>query len=175
MSIQRYSVPAIILHWVQAALVLWLIWLGWSMVDMLKGVERTAAYGLHKSLGLLALVLVVIRFGWRYTSPVPALLGQDWERGLAQWMHRLLYWFLFFAPLSAYLASSFGTYPLKFFGFEVLKAGWPNEEINMLFKRAHQIFVWGGAGLVVLHIAASIMHAIKGDGTLSRMLPGRDV
>ena len=175
MNVKRYSLPAIVLHWAQAAIVLWLLWLGWTMVDMPKGGERTAAYGLHKSMGLVALLLVVIRLGWRHRSPAPALLGQGWEVKLAQLTHRLLYIFLLCAPLSAYFASSFSSYPLKFFGFEIIKAGWPDEGINAVFKLAHQVFVWGGAGLVVLHVAAAVKHAIKGDGTLRRMLPGGGV
>lgn len=171
MSVQRYSYPAIVLHWVQAAIILWLLWLGWTMVDLPKGAERTAAYGLHKSIGLVALLLVVIRLGWRHRSPAPALLGEGWEVSVARLTHRLLYVFLLCAPLSAYLASSFSAYPLKFFGIEIVKAGWPDEGINAVFKLAHQVFVWGGAGLVALHIAGAIKHAIKGDGTLYRMLP----
>lgn len=173
MNVHRYSLPAIFLHWVQAAIVLWLLWLGWSMIDMPKGAERTAAYGLHKSMGLVMLLLLLFRLGWRHRSPAPALQGSGWELGIARWTHRLLYVFLLCAPLSAYLASSFGTYPLKFFGIEVIKAGWPDEEINAAFKFAHQIFVWSGAGLVVLHVTGAIMHVFKGDGTLRRMLPGK--
>lgn len=172
MIAQRYSLPAIALHWVQAVIVLWLLWLGLTMVDMPKGAERTAAYGLHKSMGLVALLLIVVRLGWRYRNPAPEPLGTGWELKFAQLTHRLLYIFLLCAPLSAYFASSFSTYPLKFFGFGIVKAGWPDEGINTVFKFAHQIFVWGGAGLVVLHIAGAIKHAIRGDGALRRMLPG---
>jgi cytochrome b561 len=175
MSAQRYSLPAIALHWIQAAIVLWLLWLGLTMVDMPKGAERTAAYGLHKSMGLVALLLIVVRLGWRYRNPAPEPLGTGWELKVAQLTHRLLYIFLLCAPLSAYFASSFSTYPLKFFGFGIVKAGWPDEGINAVFKLAHQVFVWGGAGMVVLHITGAIKHAIRGDGALRRMLPGSGV
>lgn len=167
--------PSILLHWVQAVIILWMLWLGWTMTDLPKGAERSAAYGLHKSIGLVALLLVVIRLVWRHRSPAPALIGQGWEVNVARVAHRLLYVFLFCAPLSAYLASSFGTYPLKFFGFEMIKVGWPDEGLNAIFKLAHQMFVWGGAALVALHVAAVMKHSIKGDGTLGRMLPGRGV
>ena len=65
MSPVRYTLPAMALHWAQAILVIWLLWLGWTMVDLPKGAERSAAYSLHKSLGLLVLVLTVLRLGWR--------------------------------------------------------------------------------------------------------------
>ena len=72
MNNERYRLPAMLLHWVQAGLILWLLWLGWTMVDLPKGAERSAAYNLHKSLGLLALLLVVIRLAWRRRHPAPA-------------------------------------------------------------------------------------------------------
>lgn len=173
MNVQRYSLPAILLHWVQAGIVLWLLWRGWSMIDLPKGAERTAAYGLHKSLGLFALGLVVIRLGWRRMHRPPALSIGGWEARLASLTHRALYVFLLVTPLAGYFASSFSTYPLKFFGIEVPKVGWPDESINELFKWLHIIFAWGGAGLVVLHVAGALKHAFNGDGTWQRMLPTR--
>ena len=172
MSAQRYTLPAILLHWVQAVVVLWLLWLGWTMIDLPKGAERTAAYGLHKSLGLLALLLVVIRLIWRRGHSAPPTLATGWEASLATATHHMLYGFLFLAPLAGYLAPSFTPYAVKFFGIELPKAGWPDESLNSLFKLLHVTFVWFGAGLIVLHIAGALKHALKRDGTVQRMLPG---
>lgn len=172
MSASRYTLPAMALHWVQAVLVVWLLWLGWTMVDLPKGAERSAAYGLHKSLGLLMLLLVVIRLGWRQRHSAPALPLGGWEAGLARATHHGLYFFLLMAPLAGYLASSFTPYALKFFGIEIAKVGWPDESLNGFFKLLHQIMVWGGAGLIALHLAGVVKHAIKGEGILMRMLPG---
>ena len=172
MSAARYSLPAMLLHWLQAALVLWLLWRGWTMIDLPKGAERTAAYALHKSLGLVALLLVAIRLGWRQMNRPPAMTIGGWQAVLASLTHRALYVFLLGAPLAGYLASSFSTYPLKFFGIEVPKAGWPDESINALFKWLHIVFTWGGAGLVALHIVGAFRHGLGPDGVLQRMLPG---
>jgi cytochrome b561 len=172
MSNQRYTLPAIALHWGQAILVVWLLWLGWTMTDLPKGAERSAAYSLHKSLGLLALLLVVIRLLWRRKNPAPPSISGGWEAKLATATHHALYVFLLMAPLAGYLASSFTPYAIKFFGIELPKTGWPDETLNGLFKLLHVIFVWGGAGLITLHVAGALKHAIKRDGTLLRMLPG---
>lgn len=172
MSTQRYTLPAILLHWAQAIVVVWLLWLGWTMIDLPKGAERSAAYSLHKSLGLLALLLLVIRLVWRRKNPAPPILASGWEARLASATHHALYAFLLLAPLAGYLASSFTPYAIKFFGIELPKAGWPDESLNSLFKGLHVAFVWSGAGLIVLHIAGALKHAIKRDGTLQRMLPG---
>ena len=84
MNTSRYSLPAIVLHWGQAVLVIWLLWLGWTMVDLPKGAERSAAYGLHKSLGLLTLLLVGVRLAWRVGHPPPASAATGNEARLAQ-------------------------------------------------------------------------------------------
>ncbi len=171
MNKQRYTLPAIALHWSQAILVVWLFWLGWTMTDLPKGAERSAAYGLHKSLGLLALLLVVIRLLWRRRNPAPQPIGAGWEANLATATHHALYAFMFMAPLAGYLASSFTPYAIRFFGLELPKAGWPDESLNSVFKLLHVALVWGGAGLIALHVAGALKHAIKRDGTLQRMLP----
>lgn len=173
MSQQRYTLPAIALHWGQAIVVLWLLWLGWTMTDLPKGAERSAAYSLHKSLGLLALLLVSLRLIWRRRNPAPHPITGGWEAKLATATHHALYLFLFLAPLAGYLASSFTPYAIKFFGFEIPKAGWPDESLNSIFKLLHVVFVWGGAGLIALHVAGAIKHVLQRDGTLQRMLPGK--
>lgn len=172
MSGQRYTLPAIVLHWAQAVVVIWLLWLGWTMIDLPKGAERSAAYSLHKSLGLLALLLIIVRLAWRRGHLAPKLLATGWEATLATAVHRALYVLLFMAPLAGFLASSFTPYAVKFFGIELPKLGWPDETLNGAFKLAHVVFVWGLAGLIGLHIAGALKHLFKRDGTLQRMLPG---
>jgi len=172
MSTQRYTLPAIALHWAQAAIVLWLIWLGWTMTDLPKGAERSAAYALHKSLGLLILLLLVVRLGWRRYNAAPPSLASGWEYRLAKGTHHALYLFLLLAPLAGYLASAFTPYAVKFFGIELPRIGAANESLNAFFKQIHQIAVWGGAGLIALHVAGALKHVVLRDGTLSRMLPG---
>jgi len=173
MSNQRYTLPAILLHWAQAIVVLWLLWLGWTMVDLPKGAERSAAHVLHKSLGLLALLLILARLAWRRGHPAPPSLATGWEARLATATHHALYALLLMAPLAGYLASAFTSYAIKFFGFELPRVVAPNESFNAIFKVLHEGFVWGIAVLIVLHVAGALKHAIKRDGTLQRMLPGR--
>lgn len=167
----RYTLTAIALHWAQAILILWLLWLGWTMVDLPKGAERSAAYGLHKSLGLLALALVAVRLAWRVRHTPPPSAVSGWEGALATATHHALYAFLLLAPLAGYLASSFTPYALSFFGVEIPKAGWPDENLNALFKLFHVALVWAGAGLIGLHLAGALKHALMRDGVVKRMLP----
>lgn len=167
-----YTLPAMALHWAMAIIILWLLWLGWTMTDLPKGAGRSAAYSLHKSLGLLTFLLLFLRLAWRWRHPPPAPLSHGWEDRLARLVHLLLYVFMMLAPLAGYLASSFTPYAIKLFGIEIPKAGWPDESLNAIFKQIHQCVVWGGGGLVALHLAGALKHAFKRDGSLRRMLPG---
>lgn len=171
MKNQRYTLPAMLLHWAQAVLVIWLLWLGWTMLDLPKGAERSAAYSLHKSLGVLALFMVFARLLWRRSHPAPRQTIGGREAKLATATHHLLYTLLVLAPVAGYLASSFTPYAIKFFGYELPKAGWPDESLNGAFKLAHVTFVWSLAGLIGLHLAGAVKHALMRDGTVQRMLP----
>ncbi len=174
MEQSRYSAPAMALHWVQAILIVWLFWLGWTMLELPKGgPERSAAFALHKSLGLLALLLVTLRLVWRRITPPPPLVGDAREVRLAKAVHHVLYLLLLLLPLAGYLSSSFTEYPMRFFGIELPKFGWPDKGLNKTFKEAHEFLAWSVAVLAGLHVAAALLHGFRGDGTLSRMLPGR--
>ncbi|RIX45065.1 MAG: cytochrome b [Rhodocyclales bacterium GT-UBC] len=173
MNTQRYSLPAMALHWAQAILVIWLLWLGWTMIDLPKGPGRSTAYNLHKSLGMLTFLLVIVRIGWRQWHPGPPLTVTGNAARLARLTHGLLYIFLIAAPLAGYLASSFTPYAIKLFGIEVPKAGWPDESLNAFFKSIHVLAVWAGAGLIGLHVAGALRHGFGRSGVLYRMLPVR--
>ena len=169
----RYSRVAIALHWLMALVVLGLIGWGMWMADLPKGPERSWAFGVHKSFGLLALLLIVVRLGWRigHRPPAnPALNGL--EARLAGATHHLLYLLLVLVPAMGLTSVSFTKYPLKFFGITLPKPGWPDEALNALFSSTHKLLAWTLAAMIVLHIAAAIRHALRRDGTLQRMLPG---
>jgi len=66
-STSRYTAVAIALHWAIAALIIFMIWLGWNME------ENETRYQLHKSIGITILLLTVARVVWRMLNPPPAL------------------------------------------------------------------------------------------------------
>ena len=139
MKPRRYTAPAMLIHWAQAAVVLWLLWRGWSMIDLPKGAERTAAYGLHKSWGLVALGLIGLRILWRRGHPPPPALSGGFEAAIARAVHHALYGLMLIAPLAGVIASQFTPYALKFFGLELPQA--------RLARRGHQRRLQGRARL----------------------------
>lgn len=172
MKLPAYSRTAAALHWTHAALIASLLVIGLNMVDLPKGAERSAAYALHKSLGLVAMALILVRLGWRLYCPPPPHPGIDSkERALASAMHRLLYLLLVLVPLTGFLSICFTKYPLNFFGLPVPKPGWPDADLNHLFSGLHKGSLAALGVALGLHIGAVLRHAWRRDGTLNRMFP----
>ncbi|WP_264785673.1 cytochrome b, partial [Gluconobacter cerinus] len=70
----QYGVVAIVLHWLIAGGVLLLIGMGLTMDHAsLDPMRMFQLYQLHKSIGILVLLLVCLRVGWRLTHAAPAL------------------------------------------------------------------------------------------------------
>jgi len=68
---EHYSLTAIALHWLMALLIIGLLLLGYYMVGLPKGTPNRADYfNLHKSFGVLAGILILLRVYWRFTHPV---------------------------------------------------------------------------------------------------------
>jgi cytochrome b561 len=157
-----------------AALVIGLFALGWYMVDLPKGPARGANFALHKSLGLLVVLISIARLWWRRRNPPPPLPSTlpAWQQRFARVVHRGVYVLLFVHPLMGYLSAEFAGYGTKFFGIPLYNWGWKDQAINEFFTDCHEV-----TGVVLLiflicHVAGAISHVLKpGDQTVRRMLP----
>lgn len=170
----RYTLPAIALHWVIAGLIIFLFGLGWYMTDLPKGPVRTPYFSLHKSVGLTVAGLALLRLLWRLTHRPPALPDMpDWQRRAAGFTHTMLYVFMFLQPVSGYISSSFSGYTTKYFGIPLPDWGWKDHILNQLFTDVHVVSSVILLCLIVVHVSGALQHAFKHDGVVGRMLPGR--
>lgn len=170
----RYTRTAVLLHWLMAVLVFGLIGLGWSMVDLPQGPARGAAFALHKSLGLSAWVLLLLRIAWRVRHPPPPLPAAIpwWQRSLAAVVHLAFYAVLLVMPVSGYLSSSFSGYRTQWFGLPLPHWGWADAPLNELFTEIHVICSIALVVLVAVHLLGVLAHLLGGEqGMLRRMLP----
>lgn len=170
----RYTGPAITLHWLIAALIIALIGVGWYMTDLPKGPDRSWFFGLHKSLGLTAALLIIARVAWRISHAAPALPAfmPSLQVKLAKASHHLLYVCMVVMPTTGYLASSFTKYPIKFFGLPLPSWGWEDKALNTLFDNIHSATANVLVALIALHLAAALKHLlVDRDGVFHRMLP----
>jgi cytochrome b561 len=172
----RYTRTAIFLHWLVAVLVLGQFSLGWLMQEIPKSPAgvRADAFNFHKSIGLCLLGLMLFRLGWRLSHRAPAWPALPrWQRRLAGITHALLYVALIVMPLAGYLGSVFSGYPVKWFGIVLPAWGADLPDVKDAMRATHLVTSFALAGLVSLHVAGAVHHALRRDGMLARMLPAR--
>lgn len=169
-----YGLISIVIHWISAALILFLFGLGIYMVDLgyyddwyHKGPE------LHISLGLVVLVLMFARVIWRIVNPTPEELSAKRAQNLAAKLVKLgLYAFIFIVLVSGYLITTAEGQPASMFNlikFPVLTE-LSSQNVD-LAGTIHEYLAWGIVILVALHVAGALFHHfVVRDRTLVRML-----
>lgn len=172
----RYSTVSIVLHWVIFALILANATFGGWMEDAAPS-DKLGYFALHKSVGILVLVLSLLRLGWRIVhpfAPFPETMP-GWERLLARGTHILFYILMIGAPLLGWAAASAGGAPAVPL-FDVLP--WPNlplpenEDLGEILGGVHKLMVKAIYVVLGLHVLGALKHQfLDRDEVLYRMLP----
>lgn len=170
---ERYTLPAAILHWVIAALIVATFPLGLYMVDLPLSPSKLKYYSWHKWIGVTVFLLAMARVAWRFGHrPPQPLPGQPrWQVAAAHAAHAVLYALLIAVPLSGWLYSSAAGFPTVYLGLVQLPDLVPKDErLKDTLKLAHLVLTYATGALVLLHVLAALKHAlVDRDGTLSRM------
>jgi cytochrome b561 len=186
MTQARYSTVAIILHWLIAALLVWIVLLGWQACD-LQGSAKVAPLQLHKPLGITILLLTLFRLGWRLTHRPPAISPhlKPWERRLASVAHWGFYVILLALPLTGWAMVSASklitVFPIDMFGLFDWPAlsfltNLPADQMKAthdLLAEAHHLMAKAIVyGLVPLHVLGALKHQfLDKDNEMARMIP----
>jgi len=180
----RYSILAMLLHWLIAALIVLQIILAGRMEA--RTPEAFAIVQLHKSIGITVLLLSFLRLAWRITyppPPTPASLSV-WERRLSHGVHWALYGVMIGMPVTGWIAVSASrlAFPTLLFGVvpwphipglvdlaPSAKAVW--HEVGEV---SHGLIIKGAYVLVGLHVAGALKHQFLGrdEPVLPRILAG---
>jgi cytochrome b561 len=163
------------LHWLMAALVLTMLGIGLAMVVSLGDYHRLVS--IHRPLGILILILVVIRFVNRRLSslpPFPATMSPQ-ERLAAHASEVLLYTLLFVEPLVGWGMLSAARYPIVLFGSLHLFPILPQSVmLYAVLRKTHTFLAYLLFLAFIAHFGAILFHTlIVRDGMLSRMAPWR--
>lgn len=171
----RYSAVAQALHWTTLVVIFTALPLAWVAVHMGRDAPGRGLYfTAHKSFGLIALALILMRLVWRAVRPPPHLPPwlAKWEIGLAHATHFFLYVIFIMMPVSGFILSSAGGHPVSFFGLFNLPQLPKNPDLS---KTADRIHIYGQYAVYVFlaaHILGVIWHvAFRRDGYIERMLP----
>ncbi len=183
---ERYSTPAIVLHWLIAALMIVNVVLGLCFSSIPQGSLRPYIET-HKSIGITVLGLGIVRLLWRLTHTPPAMPPyRPWERVAAHAVHWGLYGLVFALPLSGWLHDSAWklapTHPLKLFfvipwfrfGFLQNMDPVTQDYWHKLLGQVHVSFGYVLYAMVAVHVGGALKHQIlEGYPELQRMWPAR--
>lgn len=166
-----YGLPAKLLHWLIALMLVGMVIAGLTFSSMERGDTRSTIAALHKSMGLLLLLLMTIRLLWKLANPTPADPPGTpaWQALAAKLTHWALYAAVYFQLTMGILVS--GQRPIAFFGlFEFGPLLTENEQQHELFEELHEVGWIIIAGLTALHVLAALYHHfVKKDDVLRRI------
>lgn len=174
-SSARYGLISMLLHWGIALAVYAMFGLGLWMVTLsyYDGWYHQAPE-LHKSIGIVLMMGLVIRVIWRHISRPPSApkSHSTFTRVTAAGAHIALYSILFAIFISGYLISTADGKPISVFGlFDVPATLTDAGSQADLAGQIHLWLAWGVVILSALHgLAALKHHFIDKDDTLKRML-----
>lgn len=165
----KYDNIAVTLHWLIAIAFILMLLSGLTMVNLdITRALKFSLYQWHKSLGIIALSLVLIRIIWRLTHKPPKLPMRinKLEKKLATLGHGALYFWMTLLPLSGWLIVSSSSYGIPTIVFGLFE--WPHipyvkadNNINDMASSSHVILAFSFIALLSLHVAAVIKHRIK--------------
>lgn len=172
---KSFNAPARAFHWIAGILMIVATLLALYMMDMDDSPFKFELYGIHKSIGIIVLVLFLPRILWRLKSGHPGKIPthKGWEKLASNIVSWSLYALMLGLPLSGWLMSSAGGYPISIFGLiDVPALVEKNKEIGGLAHSAHELMGDALQILILLHIAGTLKHVfVDKDLTLYRMLP----
>jgi len=169
---RRFTPLQRLLHWLMAACILAMLFIGVGMVSTVMPKYLTLV-AIHKPLGIAILVLALIRLAVRLrygAPPLPADLPEPMKLA-AVGSHYALYALMIAMPLLGWGMLSAAAYPVVLFG------GWhlpailpPSDSLHTLLWDAHFYLAFAFSELILWHVAAALFHAlVRRDGVFETM------
>jgi len=159
------------IHWLMAAAIMAMLFIGVAMVATVSSLHSLLV-AIHKPLGLMILLLVIVRLWLRFTTAKPALPAAlpGWQKLLAHLSHWALYAMMLAQPLIGWAMLSAAGYPVTLGNVVLPPVVAVSNDAYALLRPLHS---WVALALfltVMLHLAAALFHGlILRDGVFSSM------
>jgi len=151
---EGYSAISVINHWITALLVVAMLVLGLMAADAPKE-AKGYIMSVHVSLGFFVFWFVLWRVGYRLYQGFPPTQGESrWQRLLAWWVHRLVFWLLLAQVITGPLYIFTENEGINVFGWFTVAI--PLESLGFLHGPAETLHVINGLyvlpALLLVHI-----------------------
>jgi len=170
-----YGAVAKCFHWLIVLLVIITLIMGAFRHDIPHSIKGTWM-GIHKSLGMTILFLMILRLVWKWLNIAPdhPPTMRAWESFAASLVHFLFYVFLLLMPIVGFIGSNASKHGVHFWWwFSFPNFGIPHSTaLSHLMWDCHTAFAWVILALIIVHVAAVCKHYfIDKDRVLQSMLP----
>ncbi len=138
------------------------------------GITTNTYYDWHKSLGLVALLVAVLRILNRRVGELPPW-APTLSNGEQKFIHRVeqvFYAAMLIMPITGWFYVMYGHYGVNLFSVWEMPRPLPrNDSLRDVFKWAHIVAGWVLLAAMVGHIGLVLWHtAVKKDGLIKRMM-----
>ncbi len=167
----RYPVRTRILHWLTAILIFTALFVGFVMVNSIG--SYGALIGVHMTLGVTILVIVIVRAVNRFTHRAPKLpetVGRM-EHKLVVGSELTLYALMLAQPLVGWAMVSATGRPVVIFGSLRLPRIAPfDADLYFVLRQTHSVLAYLLVAVIAAHISAVLLHTLTlRDRMLARM------
>lgn len=163
-------------HWLMSIMIICLLCVGFYMAELPNSPDKFELYKMHKSIGVIVLLLVVFRILWRFLNITPILPSTmpSWQVLGYKIGVIVMYILMLGMPISGVIMSRFGGREVAIFDWFTIPAALEkNEAISYLAWKLHGIGAWAFIAFVTLHASVAIYHHfITKDRLLMRMVSG---
>lgn len=169
-----YGIVSRLFHWLMAIAIVAMFGLGFWMVDLdYYSPYYHSAPALHKSIGILLMMALALRFGWRLANEQPSDDLPGFERAASRIVHWGFYPLLAALMVSGYLISTADGRPIEVFGMFSVPSPGENKGLEDTAGAVHQWLAYIVIALASVHAAGALKHhLIDRVATLTRMWSG---
>jgi cytochrome b561 len=174
MHAPQHSLAVKFMHWFMAIILISLLAVGKHMTTLDEGAYRLLIYDLHKILGCLVLVLLVIRIFTRMLTKTPPPLSSGLQLRLSQGVHLALYVLMFIMPVSGFLMTQASGQSISLFDLLVLpQLLTEDHDLATQFQNTHEILSYLFWILLTIHVVSAFYYHFILNQAIFRRITGK--